>query len=177
MIEAAKEAVSTIELADRLCGPHRMRRVGRNLTARCPLPDHEDRSPSFTVYPETNSFYCFGCRRGGDVVELARFAWGYDKREAAMAAADLLHEFGHPVPERPTSWFRKKERQKPVRDGIEAAIIYLARRRLYKRYFEPIILATEDEEDRAHDAQLFWELTEPLAAHLVANMMGTGTDG
>jgi uncharacterized NAD(P)/FAD-binding protein YdhS len=88
-----------------------------------------------------------------------------------MAAADLLYEFGHPIPEQPKSWYRKQERQRPVRDGIEAAKIRVARRRLYRRFFEPLILATVDEEDRKHDAQLFWEATAPLAEHLVGSMM------
>jgi DNA primase len=171
VIEAAKEAVPVIDLADLLCGPCRLRKVGDLWVGQCPLPDHEDRSPSFTVYPETNSWFCYGCLRGGDVIELARFAWGYEKHEAPMAAAYVLHTFGHPIPEKPASWFRKQKRQKPVRDGIETAIIHVARRRLYKKYFEPIVLASTDEEDRAHDAQVFWELTAPLAEHLVANMM------
>jgi hypothetical protein len=85
---------------------------------------------------------------------------------------DLLHEYGHEIPQRPESWYRRQARQKPIRDGIEAAKIHVARRRLYRRFFEPLILATENEEDRAHDAQLFWEATEPLAEHLVGNMTG-----
>jgi hypothetical protein len=110
--------------------------------------------------------------RGGDVIELARFAWSYEKHEAPMAAADVLRTFGHPIPERPASWFRKQERQKPIRDGIEAAIIYVVRRRLYKKYFEPIVLASTNEDDREHDAQLLWEATGPLARYLIDNMMG-----
>jgi CHC2 zinc finger len=172
VIEAAKEAVPVIDLADLLCGPGGLKRVGDRWVGQCPLPDHEDRSPSFTVYPETNSWFCYGCLRGGDVIELARFAWGYEKHEAPMAAADVLRTFGHPIPERPTSWFRKQERQKPIRDGIEAAIIYAARRRLYETYFEPIVLASTNEKDRKHDAQLFWEATDLLARYLIDNMMG-----
>ena len=171
VIEAAKEAVPVIDLANLLCGPCGLRKVGNRWVGQCPLPDHEDRSPSFTVYPETNSWFCFGCLRGGDVIELARFAWGYDKHEAPMAAADVLRTFGQPIPKNPTSWFRKQERQKPIRDGIDAAIIHVARRRLYKKYCEPIVLASTNEEDRAHDAQLLWERTEPLACYLVAHMM------
>lgn len=34
----------------------------------CPL--HMDTDPSFTVYLDTNSFYCFGCHKGGDVITL-----------------------------------------------------------------------------------------------------------
>jgi DNA primase len=171
VIEEAKEKVHTVDLAERLCGPGGLRKVGDRWVGRCPLPDHEDRSPSFTVYPETNSCFCFGCGRGGDVVDLARFAWGYEKHEVAMAAADLLHEFGHPIPERPKSWYRKQKRQAPIRAGIEAAIIHVARQRLYKRFFEPLVLASTNEDDRAHDAQLLWELTLPIAEDLVGGMM------
>jgi DNA primase len=149
-----------------------LRKAGKEWVGRCPLPDHEDKTPSFTVNPEKNVWFCHGCSRGGDVVDLAMFAWGYEKHEVMMAAADLLHEFGHPIPERPKTWYRKQERQRPVRDGIEAAKIRAARRRLYRRFFEPLILATVDEEDRAHDAQLFWEATAPFAVYLIANVIG-----
>ena len=44
-----------------------LRRTGQNyLTGRCPF--HPDRTPSFVVYPQTRSFYCFGCREHGDVL-------------------------------------------------------------------------------------------------------------
>ena len=171
-IDEAKAKVPVIDLADLLAGPGKMRRVGTEWVTNCPLPDHEDRVPSFSVDPEKNVWFCHGCLRGGDVVELARFAWGYEKAEVAMAAVDLLHEFGHPIPSRPPSGYAKQERQKPVRDGIDAAKILVTRRRLYRRFFEPLVLATEDAEDRAHDAQLFWDLTAPLAERLVSCMMG-----
>jgi DNA primase len=37
-----------------------------HLLGRCPL--HEDKHPSLHVYPGTNSFHCFGCGEGGDVL-------------------------------------------------------------------------------------------------------------
>lgn len=43
-----------------------LRPSGRTLIGRCCF--HEDRNPSFVVYPETQSFYCYGCQIGGDVV-------------------------------------------------------------------------------------------------------------
>jgi hypothetical protein len=120
-IEAAKEAVPTIDLADRLCGLGQMRRVGERWVACCPLPDHEDKTPSFVVYLSSDGWWCYGCNRGGDVVDLARLAWGYpdDGRGAAEAAAFLLMEFGHEVSQRPPSWFRKQERQRSVKDRID----------------------------------------------------------
>lgn len=43
----------------------------RDPRACCPL--HDEDTPSFRYYEETNSFYCFGCQRGGDVVALHRY--------------------------------------------------------------------------------------------------------
>lgn len=43
-----------------------LKRAGSNLNGRCPF--HSERTPSFTVFPATKSFYCFGCGAGGDVV-------------------------------------------------------------------------------------------------------------
>ena len=107
MIEEAKAEVPTVELARRLCGE--MRQVGARWVARCPLPGHDDRTPSFTVFAETNSWYCFGaCQEGGDVVDLASHAWGIDN--PATAAAEVLLTFGHEIPPRPPSWFRKQGR-------------------------------------------------------------------
>src|SRR5215218_9150184 len=115
-IDRAKELVPVVDLADRLCGPLGLRRVGKEWVGCCPLPDHQDINPSFSVSKEKNVWWCFGCLRGGSVIELARLAWGYDEREAPMAAADLLNEYGYVVPQRPPSWYRKQVRQKPVRD-------------------------------------------------------------
>jgi DNA primase len=40
--------------------------AGSNMVGLCPF--HSERSPSFTVFGATESFYCFGCGTGGDVV-------------------------------------------------------------------------------------------------------------
>ena len=38
---------------------------------RCFLPGHDHETvPSFAIYPDTDSFYCFGCKRGGDLKRL-----------------------------------------------------------------------------------------------------------
>ena len=43
-----------------------LKRAGSNLKGLCPF--HSEKTPSFTVYPQDNSFYCFGCGAGGDVI-------------------------------------------------------------------------------------------------------------
>lgn len=156
VIDEAKEKVATIDLADRLCRPGRLRRRGKEWAGLCPLPGHEEKTPSFTLNPEKNVFWCFGCLRGGDVVELARFAWGYDKSEAPMAAAHILREFGHEIPPRPESWFRKQERQRPTRGGIERVLREAKRRRLFRWCVLPIIDAIVDEEERQQELERAW---------------------
>ena len=42
-----------------------LQRAGSNLKGLCPF--HSEKTPSFTVYPASNSFYCFGCGAGGNV--------------------------------------------------------------------------------------------------------------
>lgn len=49
------------------------RRLGIEVTgnsARCPYPDHDDRTPSFRIYPDTNSCWCHRCGKGGSVIDL-----------------------------------------------------------------------------------------------------------
>jgi len=164
VIDAAREAVPVIDLADRLAGPGKMRRVGKTWTTNCLLPNHEDRSPSFVVYPETNSWYCFACLRGGDVVELYRLVHGFDQRDVHAAAGHLLLEFGHQPPERPPSWFRKQHRQKPIRDAIEETRNNVLCRRLFRHLILPLIDAIEDEEERNRELQRAWSEFRRLVA-------------
>lgn len=45
----------------------------------CPLPGHDDRSPSFKVWPDAG-WFCFGCGRGGDLYTLGAELWGMSTR-------------------------------------------------------------------------------------------------
>ncbi len=173
-IDAAKEAVPTIDLADRLCGPGGLRRVGKEWAGRCPLPDHEDRSPSFTVNPEKNVFFCHGCLRGGDVVKLAQLAWDYSEREMAMAAAQLLHEFGHEMPPRHPAWHRRQSRQESARRAMEQAAIRRVQRRIYRWILAPIIATVEDEDERLEEAAHAWADAETVARNIVYYARGEG---
>ena len=57
-----------------------LRRRGRTLSGLCPF--HSEKSPSFTVYPENQSFYCFGCGAGGDVISFIRRIENLDYMES-----------------------------------------------------------------------------------------------
>jgi hypothetical protein len=44
-----------------------LRRVGNRLIGRCPF--HEEDTPSFSIYSETNHYHCFGCQAHGDIIK------------------------------------------------------------------------------------------------------------
>ncbi len=65
-------------------------------TFKCLCPFHSERTPSCTVYPETDSFYCFGCGAGGDVVTFIMKIENLDYYEAVKFLAERS---GIPLPE------------------------------------------------------------------------------
>lgn len=62
-----------------------LKRTGSTYSCRCPF--HSERTPSFHVYPDTQSFYCFGCGAGGDVVTLIKNIENLDYIEAVRFLA------------------------------------------------------------------------------------------
>lgn len=67
---AIKQQVDITSYVESFTGE--LRRTGSTLRAQCVFPDHVDKTASLYVYPATSSFYCFGCNRGGDVIEFAK---------------------------------------------------------------------------------------------------------
>jgi len=65
----------------------KLRKVGNRMYGRCPL--HDDRSPSLHVYLNTNSFNCFGCNKGGDIISFYRYLTGCTFREALEELSNL----------------------------------------------------------------------------------------
>jgi DNA primase len=57
-----------------------LKRAGSNYSGLCPF--HSEKSPSFTVFPASQSFYCFGCGAGGDVITFIRREENLDYVEA-----------------------------------------------------------------------------------------------
>ena len=63
-----------------------LKRRGKNLVGLCPF--HGEKTPSFTVYPESSSFYCFGCGVGGDVFTFTSLIENLDYIEAVKLLAE-----------------------------------------------------------------------------------------
>ena len=63
-----------------------LKRRGKNLVGLCPF--HSEKTPSFTVYPESGSFYCFGCGVGGDVFSFTGLVENLDYIESVKLLAE-----------------------------------------------------------------------------------------
>lgn len=66
-IEAVREAANITEVASEFTA---LRRAGARFTGLCPFPDHDEKTPSFSVTPEKGFYHCFGCGKGGDAIKL-----------------------------------------------------------------------------------------------------------
>ncbi len=63
-----------------------LKRRGRNMVGLCPF--HSEKTPSFNIYPENGSFFCFGCGVGGDVITFIMKIENLDYIEAVKLLAN-----------------------------------------------------------------------------------------
>jgi transposase len=117
------------------------------------LPDHEDKTPSFYIYPP-GRYHCYGCDQGGDVVDLEFHCGDYGELWEAMVA--LAVEHGAELPHRPRSWHDKEARHARWRDESEKVRAKVLRRRLFSVLILPIIDSIEDGAERETELEHAW---------------------
>lgn len=93
-----------------------LKRQGKILKGLCPF--HNEKTPSFTVYPDTKSFYCFGCGAGGEVITFIRRIENLDFIESVKFLADRA---GMQMPEDGYDDSVAKHRQRLLAANREAA--------------------------------------------------------
>jgi DNA primase len=101
MAEAGSFADKVKQQADivRVVGEYvRLKKTGKDFSGLCPF--HQEKTPSFTVSPIKQIFYCFGCGKGGDVYN---FVMGMEKCEFPEAVKVVAEKCGIAIP-------RQKER-------------------------------------------------------------------
>jgi DNA primase len=137
------DRVDIVEVIDRRV---KLRKSGKNYTARCPF--HEEKTPSFSVNPDKQFYYCFGCGAGGNALG---FVMDYENVEFPQAVETLASSVGLEVPreqgpgtrareqreesnkslyqlmDRVTAYYKAQLRQHPARDK---AVNYLKQRGL-----------------------------------------------
>ncbi len=99
-----------------------LKRAGSNLKGLCPF--HSEKTPSFTVYPADNSFYCFGCGAGGDAITFIRKRENLDYPDAVeflakRAGITIVRDERTPISNKP-----KFDRQRMLQMNVDAAKYY-----------------------------------------------------
>ncbi|OGG04785.1 DNA primase [Candidatus Gottesmanbacteria bacterium RBG_16_52_11] len=84
-----------------------LKKAGRNFKGLCPF--HSEKTPSFIVSPDRQTFHCFGCGKGGSVID---FVMEYDRVDFSEALETLAATAGvtltHRIPDTPEGRIRQK---------------------------------------------------------------------
>ena len=100
-----------------------LKRTGSNLVGLCPF--HSEKTPSFTVTPSKNMFFCFGCHAGGTAITFVQKA---ENLEFADAVAFLADRAGLPMPRETDEVGRTSSvsRKRILEANLEAAKFFRA---------------------------------------------------
>lgn len=98
-----------------------LKRHGRNMVGLCPF--HGEKTPSFNIYTENGSFYCFGCGAGGDVIT---FIMKIENLDYVEAVKFLAQRAGMEMPENTYDDSLSKLRMRIYEANREAARFFYA---------------------------------------------------
>jgi DNA primase len=99
-----------------------LKRQGRNLVGLCPF--HLEDTPSFSVSPDKQMFYCFGCQKGGNAIS---FIMEYEHLSFQEAVAKLAQKVGVTLPQREMTANQKRvydEKRRLIQINKAAAAYY-----------------------------------------------------
>ena len=96
--EIVEEVRSRNDIVDIISGYVRLQKRGSNYFGLCPF--HNEKSPSFSVSPGKQMYYCFGCGAGGNVIT---FLMEYENYTFAEALKVLADRAGVPLPQEDNS--------------------------------------------------------------------------
>lgn len=116
--QVIEEIKQRLDLVDYIGRHVELKRAGRTYKARCPF--HTENTPSFVLFPHTNTWHCFGaCGEGGDIFSYVQ------KREGlgfAEALTQLAREAGIPLEEENEALRQSRERREQLLATCEAAM-------------------------------------------------------
>ena len=170
--EAIRDAVPLEEVARRYTD---LESVGGKawFTGRCPLPTHEDSTPSFYIYPP-GRYYCYGCGGRGDVVDLEFHCGDYCELWEAMVS--LAVEYGVKLPGRTKRWHEAQGRRATYLDWAYEVIGEELARRVFKVTVLPFIDAIIDQREREQALERAWEKWQRKSWKYVAEAVCQGDE-
>ncbi|MEH6491526.1 DNA primase [Halopseudomonas sp.] len=100
----------------------KLKKTGKNYSALCPF--HNEKSPSFSVSPDKQFYYCFGCGAGGNALS---FVMDFERLDFPEAVEDLAKQAGVAVPREERSDRRQSSaprKDSPLYALLEQAAAY-----------------------------------------------------
>jgi DNA primase catalytic core len=79
------------DLAAKVGQDTKLFKTAQGYKACCPLPGHSEKTPSFNINSRDNYFYCYGCRRGGDIFTYLELTRGQPFMESLRDLAEEYH--------------------------------------------------------------------------------------
>lgn len=132
-VEAIKDAVP---LEDYAAGLTDLKNAGGNLVGLCPLPDHEEKTPSFHVYPDGH-FHCYGCEAHGDVLDLHQLAHGHAEKWEALVS--LAMDRGVELPGRSEGRKNRDARRAAMLSAVLRMRADVINEKLFRVFVLPVI--------------------------------------
>ncbi|MCB0391915.1 MAG: DNA primase [Bdellovibrionales bacterium] len=102
-IEKVRESSNIV---DEISKYTELKRAGDRYTGLCPFPDHHEKTPSFSVSESKQVYYCFGCKKAGNIYNFLQTLRGFSFPESVEY---LAKKAGIAIPEQ--SHFKKNENQ------------------------------------------------------------------
>ncbi|MGE8497650.1 MAG: DNA primase [Pseudomonas sp.] len=87
------DLLNRTDIVDVVSSRIQLKKAGKNYTACCPF--HKEKTPSFSVSPDKQFYYCFGCGAGGNALG---FVMDHDQLDFPQAVEDLAKRAGMDVP-------------------------------------------------------------------------------
>ena len=115
------DLVSTTDIVEVIQHYVPLRRAGKEYKACCPF--HDEKTPSFTVVPDKQFYYCFGCSAHGTAIG---FLMDYANLEFVEAVEELARRVGREIP-REGGEREPRDSLEPVFDALERANAYFQR--------------------------------------------------
>lgn len=111
------ELLSRTNIVEVVQGRVSLKKAGKDFQGLCPF--HDEKTPSFTVSPAKNMYYCFGCGAGGDAI---KFVQQFEGASFTEAVESLAASLGMEAPRQKSS---SPERDlRPLHEAMQAAESY-----------------------------------------------------
>ena len=112
-IDQVLDRTDIVDVVDRRV---KLKKAGKNYSACCPF--HQEKTPSFSVNPEKQFYYCFGCGAGGNALG---FVMDYERMEFREAIESLAQAAGMELPAEEADAAPQIDHQKPLYESMEKA--------------------------------------------------------